>query len=137
MTKILWMAIPAVFILAVSLVFLGPPPPKNPEVKVRQIVVKADPRDPDDIERARKKIEDIYSKLQRGADFASIAKLESEAPNSSESGDMGWLGRGILPKPMEDVAFQLVPGQQSEILEDGSGGLVVYRILYVEQRRNF
>ena len=39
MTKILWIAVPAVFVLAIALTYLGPAPEAKPEVSLRQIVI--------------------------------------------------------------------------------------------------
>jgi parvulin-like peptidyl-prolyl isomerase len=50
---------------------------------------------------------------------------------------MGWIGKGVLPKSLEDILFKLEPGQYSEIIQDHAGDQLVFRILYVEERRNF
>ena len=136
-TKILWMAIPVVFLLAAAAAIWGPGSKSNPEVRLREIVVKANPEDPDDVKRAREKIAIIYGKLEDGADFGDLAVRESEALNAGQRGDMGWKGTGVLPARLEDAAFALEAGQHSEIIRDRVGDLVVYRILYAEKRRNF
>lgn len=136
-TKILWIAVAVVFLLGVAAVFLGPQPARNPEVKLRQIVVQANPSDPADVERARQKIEEIYSLLEKGADFGQVALAKSEAPNAAQGGEMGWMGRGILAKHHEDIVFRLEEGQFSEIIEDRRTEDLIYRIFYVEERRNF
>ena len=138
MTKILWIAVPIVFILAVGLTLLGPTPEAKPEVKLRQIVTTADPEDPEDAERAREKIIDIYNQLESGANFEQLAKEESEAPNSVDGGDMGWMGEGLLPLNLEEVAFGLETGGYSKVIDESKGGeIIIFRILYVEDRRNF
>lgn len=136
-TRILWLAVPVVFLLAVGVAFLGPGRAPKPEVKGRLIIVKADPSDPADVERAHKKIEQAYEYLKNGADFAKVAASTSETISRDQSGDMGWVGKGVLPKELEDVLFQLKPGQFSEIIKDQNSEQVVFRILYVEERRNF
>lgn len=138
MTKILWIAVPLVFVLAIALTMLGPAPEAKPEVKLRQIVVMADKADSDDIERARRKINDLYEQLKDGADFARLATENSEAPSAPPGGDMGWMGEGMLPANLEDVAFGLNSGQFSDIIEELRGKeKLILRILYVEERRNF
>jgi parvulin-like peptidyl-prolyl isomerase len=101
------------------------------------IVVQADPSDPDDVARARQKIEKIHEYLEKGANFEQLAKNESEALSASDGGDMGWSGKGVLPERLEDIAFRLEPGQYSDIIEDHRTEDLVYRIIYVEERRNF
>jgi len=136
-TKILWAAVPVVFLIAVAFTVLGPGPSRKPEVKLRQIVVVADESRPGDDERARQKIEEIYENLKGGADFQQLAIRQSEALNASVGGDMGWMGEGILPMHLENVAFRLERGQYSEIIEEAKKPGALYRIFYVEDRRNF
>lgn len=136
-TKILWAAVPGVFLIAAALAILGPGPKREPEVKLRQIVVKSDLSKQEDVERARRKMEEICEFLESGADFEQVALTKSEGPNNTTGGDMGWIGRGILPKHLEDTAFQLQSGQYSEMVEGRVGDEMVYRIFYVEERRNF
>lgn len=136
MTKILWLAVPVVFVVALLAVFLGPSPSRTPEIRLRQIAITADKSDPEDVERVRRQIEEICKELDEGADFTKLAEAESDAPNLDFAGDMGWQGRGSLPERFEDIAFNLEVGQHSEVIIDGSGGSLVYRIFYVEGRRN-
>jgi parvulin-like peptidyl-prolyl isomerase len=138
MTKILWIAVPVVFLLAAAMTLLGPGPARNPEIWLFQIVVKADKSDPDDIERAQEKIENLYKQLADGAEFQELARRNSEAQNSREGGDMGWMGEGVLPPVLDENAFGLTPGYLSEIIKsDLDYDTVTYRILYVKERRNF
>jgi peptidyl-prolyl cis-trans isomerase SurA len=136
-TKMLWVAVPVVFLIAIGMALWGPGPRRGPASKLRQIVVTADPLSPDDMERARQKIDEIYGKLENGANFAELAINESEARTAYDGGDMGWIGRGILPPRLENVAFQLEPGQYSDIIVEDSGNPLIYRILYVEKRHGF
>jgi parvulin-like peptidyl-prolyl isomerase len=137
LTKILWLAIPFVFLLAILGTIFGPGRELQPEVKVQMIAVKADPDDPADVERARKKIEEAYEFLENGAEFDKVVAAKSEALSANTQGDMGWIGKGVLPKELEDVVFSLEPGHHSEILQGSAGDDLVYRIMFVEERRNF
>ena len=138
MTKILWIAVPVVFLLAAAMTLLGPRPARNPEVWLFQIVVTADKSDPDDIKRAQEKIQDLYEQLAAGAELQDLAKRNSESQDSRDGGDMGWMGEGVLPPDLEEKAFGLTPGYLSEIIEsDFEYDTVTYRILYVKERRNF
>lgn len=137
LTKILWLAIPFVFLLAILASIFGPGRKLQPEVRVQMIAVKADPDDPADVERALKKIEEAYEFLENGVEFNKVVAAKSEALSSNTQGDMGWIGKGVLPKELEDVVFSLQPGHYSQILKGFAGDDLVYRILYVDQRRNF
>ena len=135
--KALLIGIPVIFIFAVLVVLFGPGPKSKPMIKVRMIAVKAKRSNPDDVARARQKIDEIYEALENGEDFAELAREKSEADSRLQGGDMGWRGKGTLPPTHEDAVFHLEPGQHSEIIEDVTLEDVVYRILYVEERRGF
>ena len=136
MTKILWLAVPMIFLIAVGVALIGAGRKPQPEVKGRIIVLKADPDDPDDIERAQKEIEEIYQFLESGAEFAKVAETKSEAMSAANQGDMGWIGKGVLPERLENALFSLEPGHYSEVITEFTPTAVTFRILYVEERRN-
>lgn len=136
-TKTLWIAIVAMFLIGGALALWGPGPQRKPEVKVRVIAVKGNLSDPEDVKRARDRIEEIHALLKKGASFEQLARSRSEADSARDGGDMGWVGRGILSTDLEEVVFSLEPGEFSEILEQKRAEDVVYRILYAEERRNF
>jgi peptidyl-prolyl cis-trans isomerase C len=70
---------------------------------------------------ARKKIKDIQKKVQKGEDFATLAKTYSEGPSAPKGGDLDFFGRGQMVKPFEDVAFSLEPNETSDIVETRFG----------------
>ena len=119
MTKMLWIGVPAIFLFAVAAVIWGPGPKPKPAVHVRSIAVLANRSNPEDLERARQKIEGVYESLEKGGNFKKLAKEKSEAENARQEGDMGWRGWGTLPPNHEEVAFTLEPGKYSEIITVG------------------
>lgn len=69
----------------------------------------------------------ILSKLQNGADFASLA-LQYDP---TTGGDLGWFPKGYLTQPeVEEAAFSLNAGQTSGIIKSSIG----YHILYIIER---
>jgi len=96
---------------------------KIPErVRVSHILIKVDPKaDAAQKAAARKKIEDIQKQLKNGKDFSELAKKDSECPSNTKGGDLGYLMRGQVVKPFEDVAFSLKPGEVSGIVETEFG----------------
>ena len=64
---------------------------------------------------AKKKIDEIYKKVESGADFAALAKKYSEDPGSAkEGGDLGYNSPGNFVKEFDEVAFSLKKGEVSK-----------------------
>ena len=63
--------------------------------------------------QARAKAEQLYQQvLQNPADFAQIAKNNSQDPGSAaKGGDLGFISRGAMVKPFEDAVFQMKEGE--------------------------
>lgn len=76
-------------------------------------------------------MEEILRKVETGSDFASLARGYSESPQRANGGDMGWVSETTLRPELSQVAFDLQPGQNSEIIETEDG----YYILLVEDIR--
>ena len=83
---------------------------KNPgEIHTAHIMV-ACPKDADSetLQEAEKKSEDLYERLKNGADFATLAKEESDDKESAASGgELPWVGLGSMIKEFEEAAFAL------------------------------
>ncbi len=96
---------------------------KQPEqVRASHILIKVDPgADESQKVEARKKMEKIQGKVQKGEDFAALAKEFSEGPSSAKGGDLGYFRRGQMVKPFEEKAFALQPGEVSDIVETQFG----------------
>ncbi|MBI4816447.1 MAG: peptidylprolyl isomerase [Deltaproteobacteria bacterium] len=87
---------------------------KTPErVKVSHIFLRAPKSLPPDMMKERKKLADEVSKRAKkpGADFAQLATEVSEDDAKARGGDLGFVTRGAMPKPFEEVAFKLGAGQ--------------------------
>lgn len=73
-------------------------------------------------------IDSIYTLLKNGADFAELAKAESEDPGSaSRGGDLGWFGSGMMVAEFDSVAFALPDGQISEPFTTAFGYHIIKR----------
>ena len=55
----------------------------------------------------------LYKELQKGRDFAKLAKDYSECPSKTNGGDLGFFGKGQMVKEFEDVAFKMNEGDFS------------------------
>lgn len=61
---------------------------------------------------AKKKADDLLAQVQKGADFAGLAKANSDDPGSAaKGGDLGWFKRGMMVPEFDTAVFQLAPGQ--------------------------
>jgi peptidyl-prolyl cis-trans isomerase C len=82
-------------------------------------------------EQARATAERILKQLRAGADFATLAKTESNDASAAKGGDLGFIAKGDVPPDFEKVAFGLKPGTTSGVVELESG----FHIIKVTERR--
>jgi peptidyl-prolyl cis-trans isomerase D len=103
------------------------------EVKVRHILIKVDAgADPKVDAAAKQKAENLLKQIKGGADFAALAKANSDDPGSKEQGgELGMIQRGVTVPQFEKAAFGLEPGQISDVIKTQFG----YHILKVEEKQ--
>ncbi|HXX42067.1 MAG TPA: peptidylprolyl isomerase [Chthoniobacterales bacterium] len=100
------------------------------EVKLRMIMI---PSHAADGEAAAQKAlaDEIFTKLNNGAEFDRLAQIYSEDSTRDLGGDWGWVERKTLAGPLEKVAFNLPIGKVSHIVEFSGN----YYILKVDEKR--
>ena len=86
---------------------------------------------PTGVDLQRKLAEEILSKLDGGDSFESMARVYSEGKEAKEGGDWGWIGRDILRKELNEIAFSLKPGHHSALIDTAEG----YYILQVDDSK--
>ena len=90
------------------------------EVHVRQILVHDETL-----------ADQIEEKLKKGASFEDLSTQFSLAPNAKKGGEIGFVGRGELPKMFEDEIFSLKPGSVSGVIQTESS----FHIFKVDEKR--
>jgi peptidyl-prolyl cis-trans isomerase SurA len=73
-------------------------------VRVNEVTSEAD---------AKAKIERLRDRLDSGAKFADLAKLNSEDPSSAKGGDLGWINPGDVVPAFEEAMNKLAENQVS------------------------
>jgi len=102
------------------------------QVQASHILIKVDPKaEASEKAEARKKIESIVKRLEKGEDFSALAKEASQCPSGAKGGDLGYFRRGQMVKPFEEVAFSLKPGELSNIVETKFG----YHVIKVKDKK--
>lgn len=96
------------------------------EVKMSQILFKTTGKTPEEVAKIRQTAQDVLNQIQKGGDFAELAKKYSEDTDSaSKGGDVGWIQHGQTVKEVENVAFSLQPGQTSGLITTDYGIVIL------------
>ena len=91
--------------------------PKQEEVNAAHILVKTE-----DEAKA------IIAKLDKGEDFAKLAKENSQDSNKDDGGDLGWFGPGRMVPEFEEVAFGLEKGAYTKTPVKTQFGFLVIKV---------
>ncbi len=103
-------------------------------VKARHILVRV-PSDADAKawSDAETKVKDIRKQLDKGKDFAELARQYSEDPGSKDrGGDLGFFPKGRMVPEFETAAFALKAGDTSGPVKSPFG----YHIIQVQERKD-
>src|SRR5438477_3834599 len=74
----------------------------------------------------------VKAELDKGADFAELAKKKSKDPGASDGGDLGFFTKEQMVPEFSAVAFVLEPGKISDPVKSQFG----WHIIKVEEKRN-
>jgi foldase protein PrsA len=78
-----------------------------------------------DFEKSKAKADEIYAELEGGADFASLAKANSEDPGSKDSGGKLTISRGQTVPEFDKMSFELDQGELSKPVKTQYGYHVI------------
>ena len=84
------------------------------------------------MQKAKVRIDSIYTALKNGADFADLAKRLSQDPGTAVNGGaLPWIGPGQTVKEFEDQAYALQKGEMSQPFQSPYG----YHIILMKDRK--
>lgn len=102
-------------------------------VHVRHILLKTTDKPKDEIPKIRARAEELLKQLKAGADFAELAKKNSEDVGSAvKGGDIGWIVKGQTVANFESAAFSLKPKELSGVITTEYG----FHILQVLEKED-
>ncbi len=82
-------------------------------------------------EGAKKKIDNLKLRVEKGEDFNTLAQQHSEDTAAKNGGLTNWIKPGEMIPEINQVIFSLKPGQVSNVIETPMG----YHIFRVEEKR--
>ena len=105
---------------------------RSPErVKVRHILLMTQGKSDAEKKAALAKATDLLKQVRAGADFAELAKKNSQDPGSAPNGgDLGFIVRGQTVAPFEKFAFSAKPKDISDLVTTEYG----YHIIQVLEK---
>ncbi|OON63100.1 peptidylprolyl isomerase [Massilia sp. KIM] len=101
----------------------------TPEQRSASHILITVPRDakPADQAAAKAKAESVLAEVRKNpANFAEIAKANSQDPGSAQAGgDLGVVEKGVFVKPVEDAIYALKEGETSQLVQSEFGWHII------------
>jgi peptidyl-prolyl cis-trans isomerase C len=105
------------------------------QVRASHILITPDTTEADPNQakaKAKAKIQGLLEQIKGGADFAELARANSDGPSAAGGGDLKFFPRGKMAAPFEKAAFELEVGKVSDIVETRFG----YHIIKVTDHKD-
>jgi peptidyl-prolyl cis-trans isomerase D len=103
-------------------------------VHVRHILIMTQGKPAGDETKLKAKAEDLLKQVKAGADFAKLAKENSEDPGSKDKGGEYWVTRGQMVPEFEKAAFTMKPGQTSDLVKTQYGYHIIQVMAHEDAR---
>jgi peptidyl-prolyl cis-trans isomerase SurA len=99
------------------------------QTRVRHILMRVS--DNQSESEAKRRIDDLRALIERGADFADLARQNSSDGTAGRGGDLGWILPGDTVPDFERAMNALAPGQTSQPVRTPFG----FHLIQVLERR--
>lgn len=73
----------------------------------------------------------ILAEIEKGASFQDMARTHSISPDKDNSGDLGFVPKGILTEVLDEAIFKLKVGKISPVIKSGYG----YHLFLVTEKK--
>jgi len=83
------------------------------------------PEDAAKVTAAEEKAKQTRASIKAGAKFEDVAKRSSDGPTADSGGELGQFKRGTLAKELEDLTFQMKPGDVSDVIRTKQGFVIL------------
>ena len=112
---------------------------KNPDkfkeeesVRASHILIRVDEKaDAATKQKARAEIDSVLKQVKAGGDFAKLAQEHSQDGSAAQGGDLNYFQKGQMVPAFDKVAFELKPGQVSDVVTTQFG----YHIIKVTDHK--
>lgn len=109
---------------------------RTPErINIRHILLNTTGKTPQEEAAIKAKAEDLLKQARAGADFADLAKKNSQDPGSAQKGgEYDGVIRGQMVPEFEKAAFSLKPGQISDLVKTQYGYHIIQSLSHEDAR---
>lgn len=105
-------------------------------VEARHILVQVNVDDTDKEKAIKKeKAENIRKNLVAGADFATVAMVESDCPSREQGGDLGSFSKGQMVPAFEEAAFKQSTNEIGKVVETEFGYHIIQVVKHEPERQ--
>ncbi len=91
------------------------------KIKAKHILITALADDAESRTKGKEKAEMILKEIQKGADFAALARRYSDDPSAKKGGDLGYIEREKLMPPIKEALSSIQEGGVSSIINSPFG----------------
>jgi peptidyl-prolyl cis-trans isomerase SurA len=97
-------------------------PGERNEYNIAHILVRVpEQASPEQVEAARRRVEQAFTAARGGTDFAQLAATYSNAPEAVQGGALGWRAHDRLPELFAETLSRMNPGDVSAPLRSPAG----------------